>query len=514
MTAPDGNPLWLISDGWEATEDKIEKCPQCRTLFVRHTGTMPYTQTPTRWSDGYRDRRYYPIKPLITKCTTCKRWYHVYDLESLFRCPPDDYSTLTQEITREENTTIDEYEEALLQEWEKESELMIRERLLWLQNQPLREEESISVFTNQSRIEEVDNPCLFNPYLLIDNYRELGDFSKADELLKKHEEQIKEKVKGFFTISQIAIENDDTAPLPLPEDDSEREYKQASAKRSIENIGFSYEERREHGYDLFPLMEDVFGFAYEDRDGECEPMLSVRLSLINEKREGWATFFYDDHELLHRHDRLFTKKEWNAFERYAREYREELIWFWSFKSWEKPRNEEELNRYFRIKYQHYHDINEYIAEEQREEHRRIFNKYFTQSEKALLEHFPDMASEMSDYRTALYWNVFWATFKDDNFEWNADELEGKLEDAYHDMEDYDEGREVERREAFDGLAYVELGGFPRWFQGHDQTPVGPGGNRMTFIGQVWTDYLKYASKLVYLFYDPEAGFFNQVHDYD
>jgi hypothetical protein len=243
-------------------------------------------------------------------------------------------------------------------------------------------------------------------------------------------------------------------------------------------------------------------------------MLSVRLSLINKKWEGWATFFYDDHELLHRHDRLFTKEEWNAFEQYEREYRAELVWFWTFKSWEKPQNEEDLNRYCRTKYQNYHQINEYIPEEKREEYRKTFDPYFTQAWDALLEHSPDMASDMNKYRLPLYWKLFWTAFKDDDFEWDADELEVELEDAYHDMEDYDEGREVERREAFDGLPYVELGGFPRWFQGHDQTPVGPGGNRMSFIGQVWTDYLRYASKLVYLFYDPESGRFNQVHDYD
>lgn len=515
---------WMLANEWIAFEDRFKKCPDCRTIFVEHRGVPPGWAVPVEWSDGFREGENFAEDTVIVKCRQCGKWHFVSDLETFFSHPPDVYSELTPEISQCDNLTGTDYEEALLQDFDRNREFSLRRRLLWCQNHRLRhgKEPPLPVdpeqHTNLERLAEIIDRNFYD-YFYIEICRELGDFKSAKSALQELEKTANEYDLRIRNAMRAAVEERRIEPVVIKKNKNGTERGEGGKTQDAsERLGFRYEQRRDYGFDIFPQHEDIFAFPERSRVDDAEPILSVLLSLIDKNLDGWATFFYEDISLIHRHDRLFTEEEWNEFNGYKEEWRNDLIWFWSFKSWEKPRSEEELDKYYKILYQLFYYTPDYVKESEILKMKEpIFDPFMRELKDEVSGHGGEEADSVNRNWSRIYWDLFWQFFIGE-FEYPDCE---KLFKYLQDESDYYENLEQSRRRAFEGLPYVEIGGFPSWFQGLDKTQeiVPLAGKQilegnLDFIGQFWTDYLNWHSKLVYLFYDTDSQILYQMHDYD
>ena len=236
-----------------------------------------------------------------------------------------------------------------------------------------------------------------------------------------------------------------------------------------------FDRRREFGFDPHPVTEDIFAFPYRGKEEEYTPVLAVDLSVINPTWEGWAGFLYEPDEFCYRYGRMFSDYEWADFQKRSRGWQEELIRFWSYKSWDLPTDAEALDDYYRVLYQLYYrcdyadflftNYDSFLAVDM-----EIYSSDFAGIWEGIEAELRSMGGKYRQWvetqKPRIYWDFFWQFYNGDFAVPDREKL-GELYELEH---DHIRDLEDRQRKAMSGIRYVELGGSPSWFQGQNKTP--------------------------------------------
>ena len=502
---------------WEAGDDSILKCPSigCHQMMVKKHPETEGDYCLERWTDGFWDANGAHIPPNIVKCPNCGKWYMVKDCPVLFVIPfhkDEDYGMMPL-VDYIDQYTTGEYLEAVLQPDLASHELELRMRLWWKQNEKRRNPEdekdddlTAELYENLERIAELalkqdsfDNgkELIKGRAIAAEAYRQMGDFESALDLIGDDDTETGKTI-GLYCRAQ-KIDPVHTGERPVPDE--------VVGKYSVEEIiGM--------GYYPYPAIEDVFAFPLREKIQEDE-FLQVKLSLLNEDWQGWATFFCGENSYRHHRDRLFTDEEWETYQKLPEAMKEDLHWFWGFKSFAMPEDKAGIDRYFRIMYMLYTGILEPPKEDELKEYHNYFDpawqKLIDEAEKNKKIWKKYSPEWLLENRERCYWFFFWYCFAE-----NAEAPDREtLLDLVNIFRDSKEKYQLLREKSIKGVPYIKLGGSPGWWQDSDKTPENSSGKKLNFIGQIWTDYFNTAiSRLVYVFYDPEEKLLKQIFDYD
>lgn len=499
----------------EIGNDIVIQCPDCRFTLVRHTWASCNTIGAQPWTDGKQTGPYLVNEPLIAWCRSCRAWFLLTEANRIFEAPPrQDWGELPVVAADDENSS-DDYRQALATLRCGKAEKTLRIRLWQKDNDERRHKaEEASPLLTPALTENMESllslpESALPPVVRAELYRELGDFTRALRSLEKEDPEghpLGSSEPGL-TI-RLAAEARQVLPVVVGTRQPRRPSREGPASLSA---------MIDAGTVPFPNLEDVFAFPAAAKE-EAQPILLVNLEKIRTDWSGWITFCYGSRHWRRFHDRLFTPEEWEAFEALPSGSKRDLIRFWEQRSWAPGSTPEEISHYYRTLYR----IRNYCPEEpwrpvpplrDVEDFRASFAPvwhYYADKLKAVSE--DGRREEFQQNETAIYWDLFWESFRYDTA-YILDET--LLEERCADRRQREDAQSKRRTEAFEGIAYIELGGVPGWFQGCDKTPLTPKGDPMDFVGQFWTDYLNaYGSMLVYLFFDAESGYATQVYDYD
>ena len=491
---------------------RLIKCPDCNVLFFLPEVSTTFPKETLMWSDKCP----YPfgnktVSPIVEYCPRCRKFFWVEDGEILFHLSPNIHISSIKTLNYDLWEKIELYQKILEQKWNPEQEKQIRIRFLWRLNHAFRNDPPGSVTFDEIRF---DNLNLLAKLLndsqdrlkhksdnlwLAEVYREMGNFEQSisilDSLFDLEKIDLKKR-KKIILLKEAAL-----GKIQAPVVISDR----PKCRVPFLGVTFPYEECIQNGFDLLPVGEDVFAFSTTDKFKNYYPILSFRLSHINQDWKGWGTYTYGAETWIHRYDRLFLEDEWEMLQQFNENLKEDLIWFWSFKSWNLPSND--LDRYYRIKYYlKRFDCNHEILFEKIKNDRNNFDKHWN-------EFIADQKNWESNVQKWFRQNqhcIYWKYFTSENLEISHTSI-FEIKDLF---EQEKLRREQLRRKAVTGLEYLEMAGEPHWFQGHDMTPHAKDGHKFEFLGQIWSDYLISTSKLLYLFYDPEDNILIEKYDYD
>lgn len=469
----------------EFGDDLILKCPDCRVLFIRHTLLSFHSSGADVWSDGYRSDFFALAEPLAARCPRCGDFFPLDKAEVLFQLPmARGYGEMTV-LDPGDDGIPEDYIRALGSPRCAGIERNLRLRLLWRQNDERRggpgAEKPVltaGLHDNLERLLEVLGPE--DSLLRSEVLRELGDFDEALDTLRDTEGPWAETIR--------------------------RECKRMNILPVLVDAGTAPRQ----GFFPFPCNEDVFAFPTAEKEG-LKVLLSVDLRLVDTSWEGRGTFFHGEASWLHRCDRLFTEEEWEEFQGFPAHWQDTLRDFWGYRTADIPEDPSRRDRYYRVLYQLYYGIEGPVPEEEIKVQKEWLDPMWEDIAAELAQDGGPQAEWVRKEERRCYWDYFWMVFSGDYPDFSAEDLR----EAYRRYREYEGNYHRQRRRAVRGLDSVHLGGDPSWFQGLDQTPQTADGKGMEFIGQFWTGDLGLpGSMLVYLFYDPAAGRFVQVYDYD
>ena len=508
--------LEAFTADWEAGDDSIIKCPDCYQLLVKRNPETEGNRRLERWADGYWEAGEACIPPVTARCPHCGKWHMLEDFPVLFVIPFHDdkkYGMLPIVESYDEYTDRD-YLEAIGQSGLEAHELELRMRLWWKQNikrrHPAEEGDpdlTTGLYENLERIAELSVTgedfdtgmgIIAGRIIAAEAYRQMGDFERALQILNEGADTEPGRTIKIYCRSR-KIQPVHIGERPVPEALSGR---------------YTVNELINSGYYPYPEIEDVFDFPLREKVQE-DCFLQVKLSLLNEEWRGWATFFCGERSNRHYCDRLFTDEEWEIYRNLPEEKKEDMLWFWGFKSFEMPQGHENLDRYYRIFYMFYNNIIEVPSAEEIREHHEFFDpaweKLIKEAEERKKIWKKTSPEWLLENRERCCWFLFWYSFKENTEAPDRDTLLALVNIFREAEEKYTRMRE----KAMEGIPSLRLGGNPIWWQDYDRTPVNSSGKKMSFIGQVWTDSLNAGlSRLVYIFYDPEEGILEQTFDYD
>lgn len=502
---------------WEAGDDSILKCPSigCCQMIVKRQPETEGDYCLERWTDGFWDANGAQIPPNIVKCPRCGKWYMLADCPTLFVIPFHDDKTygMMPHVDYLDQYTDKDYLEALSQPELASHEFELRMRLWWKQNEKRRapendcdEDLTTKLYENLERIAELalkekafnnGKESIKGRTIAAEVYRQMGDFERALAILDADDTEPGQTINIYCRAKKNEPVHIGERPVP-----------------DVVIGKYSVEELIDMGYYPYPAIEDVFAFPLREKIQEDE-FLQVRLSLLNENWQGWATFFCGENSHRHYRDRLFTDEEWETYQNLPEKMKEDLHWFWGFKSFAMPKDKADIDRYFKIMYMVYTGILEPPHEDELKEH----HEYFDPEWKKLMEEAenrkkiwkgipPDWLLEN---RERCYWFFFWYCFVQDA---EAPDRETLL-DLVNIFREAEEKYAMTREKTIKGIPYLKLGGNPKWWQDGDKTPLNSSGKKFSFVGQVWADSFNAApSRLVYVFYDPYEGLLKQCFDYD
>ncbi len=408
--------------------------------------------------------------------------------------------------------TIDEYLKALEQKWPENIEKDLRTRLFWIFNHPMRKPHSPDDL-HPERIPNIKSLYELlikqgDSLFLAEIFRELQDFSQCIDLIEILLNDPNFSQRNHANRIKVCAGDKISMPFRIEEEPSNEN-----------KLLFPYEECIENGYFIFPEAEDVFAFSHKNKKEEYKPFLSVDLSKFNDDLNGWVTFTYKPETFIHRYDRLFTNDEWEYFLDLDDEWKDELIWFWSYKSWNLPTDKKDLSDYYRILFTLYHKADYKNVDYTPHDSYAGFLNLWREENK--LNKWPELLEGRSNWSEE---EIKWIDKRKEYYIWK--DIFGdwiSAEDTITDPSDLRKlinkdmetcnSEEQDRINAFSGLYYLDR--YRNWFQGHDKTPINSNGDEYFFVGQIWSDYLNvYGSKLLYLFYDDKDNCQIEVYDYD
>ncbi len=488
---------------------ELLKCPYSRFLFrIERLPPQNEKYRGPMWSDGMVPGLASQAVPFIEFCPACGMFHLIKDLIRLHDIPNRMYGDDIPQITWDDVQPDEFYHHALEQDWPGDIEKQLRIRLLWEQNDNHREQPPVEISNYHEHFDNLE--CLLElishdgkSLCLAEFNRELGDFKRCIRIINS----LPPDPAKQYIIDGIreAAEKRIIAPVWL-------EKSSTSTLHMRKEIPF--EKRRDFGFDPHPVAEDIFAFPYHWKDDEYKPVLAVDLSKINPEWQGWAGFLYKSDEFYFRHGRIFSNNEWADFQKLSPGWRDNLLWFWSFKSWKLPKDQDELDEYYRILYQLYYkcDYADFLYtnyDSFLNIDLEAFKDDFSVIWKGIEFDLNAMGGKykrwVGEHKSRIYWDFFWQ-FYNDNF--GVPDRE-KLEELFTLEHNYIRKLDAGRRSAMSGLKYVEIGGSPSWFQGQNKTP-----GDSEFVGQLWSDYMNIGSKLLYLFYDTTEEKLIEKYDWD
>lgn len=485
------------------------KCPSCREIYVRESlASMTYV-TRHAWSDGYTecDGTHPGESSVIVECRACRSWHRAEDGVVIAELPWHIVPHSVPSASLHVPLKREQLEAALDQEWDRETERVLRTQLLWAQNHERREADPLppvraELMENLERLADlVDSDA--DPLFAAEVHRQMGDFAAAQSII--------ERAIGAEGAAVEADTDDGSDRVHFLKQIGER-----VAQERIEPFVYTFpEEPREpitperlkqildeEGLYPRPPIEDVFAFPTEARQRNEDPALQIRLDTCDPNWSGWAPML-DTKKTSHilRFNRLFTESDWELYERAIPEWKRELEWFWSQWSFLIDPNHPDSSRYYRTLYMLYYE------------------QFIPESDFGFDMDTASFAEDFDAYYHAegapagyylMFWNMYWAQLSGrlDGSLFVSVDLAGEFEELHEHLHEL----RVTQQEAIEGLDYVERGD-PRWFQGLDLTPT-VGERPCEFVAQVWLDYINAGFSLVYLFYDPESRTVHQVYDYD
>jgi hypothetical protein len=451
-----------------------------------------------------------PVEPLVIWCERCRDWFFIEDTREIVDLPFGTEPGEHKVIPVSDALEADVYLEVIDRGWPREREIRLRLRLMREYNNHLRynhgkkDPATIESHDNLERLSELLDPAE-DALMLAEVHRELGEFDRAIDIAASiaagEGDEEPDTVRAERIIQEAERRN--IFPVLLNED------------VLLPDNGLNYPECIDAGYYPFPAAEDVFAFADGSKEEEYRPILSVHFSLIQREEDSWAPFCYGDGSWLNRYDRLFSREEWKEFLTWPEEVRNELMDFWEMKNFHLDQfGKYELDFYYRMLYRIFFGYLKPPAKGTFDRHLRRFRPVWERLRGILLspEMDPDISGWMGKNEYMVYWHSFWAGFsgKIKLEELNTDMLIAFMKEK----RDREKERQENRNYALRHIEHVELGGSPGWFKGVDKSAELEPGHSRLFVGQFWSDYLGYGTRLLYLFYNTEESRFDQFHDYD
>jgi hypothetical protein len=483
--------------------DLLISCPHCRNIYICNTIGSGNSAGAEFYSDGWGDAPMQPIPVMIVWCEKCNSWFFLDDAKELFELPfgvdPGEHKV----IPIQDGLSIESYLNALKQPWPPEREKALRVRLMWEYNHSLRFDVSkrdpatIESHDNLERLAELLDPEK-EALLLAEVHRELGEFPEAMDIargklpqgngIKEGDQDEPPQYEGEALLARVILEEAERRnifPVSLRQGGEDSEQL------------FAFPDSISHGFYPHPAVEDVFGLPFYEKSDHQLPLLSVHFSLVGVEEDGWATFCYNQGNYLYRFDRLFTPEDWDRIQALDDQSLNELVDFWDIKSYQIDQlNRQELDFYYNIRFRLSCGLVEPPLHGDYDRHMSLFRPRWEPLRKDL----PPGRSGAEEIM--LFWKLFWSTCTGITA---LEKLDRDLIVLFLEAErEIEKKREMDRSYALAHLHMLELE--PAGDRGQEKSQKKSQEEELP-IGQIWSDYLGYGSRLLSLSYLPEKGAF-------